>query len=73
MDALDLHDSDSSGSDLQKEGLDLDDLEEDAIPDDPLVQMNNIIEFEFIGKHQSLKLTDAMREQHAKAIESMLK
>ena len=36
VDIIDLHDSDESGADLQIEDLSLDDLEEDAIPDDPL-------------------------------------
>ena len=37
IDALDLHDSDESGAELHDEQLDLDDLEEDAIPDEPMV------------------------------------
>ncbi len=32
-----MHDSDESGADLQLDNLSLDELEEDAIPDDPLV------------------------------------
>lgn len=50
MDALELHDSDDSGADLHEEGLDLDELEEDAIPDDPLEQHNSVIAFEFFGQ-----------------------
>ena len=49
VDMIDLHDSDESGADLQIEDLSLDDLEEDAIPDDPLNQQNSIFNFEFIG------------------------
>jgi hypothetical protein len=37
VDALELHDSDESGADLELENLSLDELELDAIPDDPLV------------------------------------
>ncbi len=37
VEALELHDSDESGADLQLDNLSLDELEEDAIPDDPLV------------------------------------
>jgi len=36
IDALELHDSDESGADLELDNLSLDELEEDAIPDDPL-------------------------------------
>ena len=36
VDALELHDSDESGADLELDNLSLDELEEDAIPDDPL-------------------------------------
>ena len=49
VDALELHDSDESGADLELDNLSLDELEEDAIPDDPLQQSSNIIAFEFIG------------------------
>jgi hypothetical protein len=63
---LELHDSDSSGSDLNQDGLNLDDLEEDAIPDDPMQQDNNIAAFEFVGQNseitkQSLALMESLR------------
>lgn len=73
MDALELHDSDDSGADLQEEGLDLDELEEDAIPDDPLEQHNSIIAFEYFGQaptpsHLSLsptgKLSQSFLQRH---------
>ncbi len=50
VDALELHDSDESGADLELDNLSLDELEEDAIPDDPLQQADNILSFEFIGQ-----------------------
>ena len=37
VDVLELHDSDESGADLELDNLSLDELEDDAIPDDPLV------------------------------------
>ena len=75
IDALDLHDSDDSGSDLQQEGLDLDDLEEDAIPDDPLKQDNNIHNFEFIGQpslitKQSLDFMESLRKAASSQMQS---
>lgn len=75
IDALDLHDSDDSGSDLQQEGLDLDDLEEDAIPDDPLKQDNNIHNFEFIGQpslisKQSLDFMESLRKAASSQMKS---
>ena len=36
VDALELHDSDESGADLELDNLSLDELENDAIPDEPL-------------------------------------
>lgn len=67
LEALELHDSDSSGADLNQEGLDLDDdLEEDAIPDDPMQLHSNIVNFEFVGEpseatKQSLAFMESLR------------
>jgi hypothetical protein len=75
IDAIELHDSDDSGADLQQEGLDLDDLEEDAIPDDPLKQDNSVINFEFVGMsptNSRLSLSPNMKSKPSKYMEDLL-
>lgn len=75
MDALELHDSDDYGADLYEEGLDLDDLEEDAIPDDPLDQIESNLNFDLLGQspnNSPLNLSPEQKIKHGKALDELL-